>query len=71
MASELKEKFNITEALNRGMVPLIISSDHPDEVLNSYIGLYLREEVQAEGLVRNIGNFSRFLEAISFHMVQY
>lgn len=28
--------------------------------------LYIREEVQMEGLVRNIGNFSRFLEAVSF-----
>jgi hypothetical protein len=26
----------------------------------------LKEEVQMEGLVRNIGNFARFLEAISF-----
>lgn len=28
--------------------------------------LYLREEVQSEGLVRNVGDFSRFLEAMSF-----
>jgi predicted AAA+ superfamily ATPase len=41
-------------------------SPEPDRVLQSYAALYLREEVQLEGLVRNIGNFSRFLEAISF-----
>ena len=34
--------------------------------MKSYISVCLREEVQAEGLVRNLGNFSRFLEAISF-----
>ncbi len=39
---------------------------HPDAVLGAYAALYLREEIQMEGLVRNIGNFSRFLETISF-----
>ena len=28
--------------------------------------VHIREEVQHEGLVRNIGNFTRFLEVISF-----
>jgi predicted AAA+ superfamily ATPase len=31
-----------------------------------YITLYLKEEVQQEGLVRSIDNFSRFMESISF-----
>ena len=34
--------------------------------MRAYASLYLGEEVQAEGLVRNIGHFSRFLETISF-----
>ncbi|MCW5589584.1 MAG: DUF4143 domain-containing protein [Legionellales bacterium] len=34
--------------------------------MQGYIHLYLREEIQAEGLVRNLESFSRFLEAISF-----
>jgi hypothetical protein len=34
--------------------------------LAAYARLYLREEVQAEALVRQIGDFSRFLEVISF-----
>jgi uncharacterized protein len=66
MASELKDAFNIPQALKVGVVPLILASSNPAEVLESYIGMYLREEVQAEGLVRNINNFSRFLESISF-----
>jgi len=49
-----------------GLLPIVISSENPKDVLETYISLYMREEVQAEGLVRNIGNFSRFLEAISF-----
>ena len=34
--------------------------------MKAYNGLYLREEVQMEGLVRNAGSFARFLEAMSF-----
>jgi predicted AAA+ superfamily ATPase len=38
----------------------------PDDVLRSYASLYLEQEVQTEGLVRNVGNFARFLEVVSF-----
>ena len=58
--------FNFEEALKSGLLPLVASSDNPMETLETYVALYIREEVQYEGLVRNIGNFSRFLEAISF-----
>lgn len=34
--------------------------------MSSYVDIYLREEIQAEGFVRNLGSFSRFLEVISF-----
>jgi predicted AAA+ superfamily ATPase len=43
-----------------------MNAEEPDRVLKAYATLYLREEVQMEGLVRNIGSFSRFLESISF-----
>jgi predicted AAA+ superfamily ATPase len=66
MAAELGETFDLELALRQGLLPLVWDSDHPDETLRAYVSLYLREEVQAEGMVRNIGSFSRFLEAISF-----
>lgn len=66
MASELGEDFSLEKALTYGLVPLVCGSQEPDVTLQGYISLYLREEVQAEGLVRNVGNFSRFLEVISF-----
>ncbi|MDI6739730.1 MAG: AAA family ATPase [Candidatus Edwardsbacteria bacterium] len=66
MAAELGGKFDLNEALKRGLLPLVASSQNPDSVLRTYVSLYIKEEVQQEGLVRNIGNFSRFLEAISF-----
>jgi predicted AAA+ superfamily ATPase len=38
----------------------------PADVLRAYAGLYLEQEVKAEGLTRNVGNFARFLEVVSF-----
>lgn len=66
VAAELGNKFNLENALKYGMLPLVFESSDREKTLNSYAALYVQEEVQAEGLVRNIGNFSRFLEAVSF-----
>jgi len=66
MAVELGTRFNLSSALKQGLLPLVVSAGDPDTVLKTYAALYVREEVQTEGLVRNIGNFSRFLEAVSF-----
>jgi predicted AAA+ superfamily ATPase len=66
MAAELGSRFDLSAALHTGLVPLVWDAGQPAEVLKSYVALYLREEVQLEGLVRNLGHFSRFLEAISF-----
>nr|WP_218915036.1 DUF4143 domain-containing protein [Desulfurivibrio alkaliphilus] len=66
MAAELEDSFNLSKALEIGLVPLVWSSPDSAATLRAYASLYLREEVQAEALVRDIGAFSRFLEAISF-----
>jgi predicted AAA+ superfamily ATPase len=66
MAAELEKKFSLEEALRLGLLPLIKASSNPEETLKSYTALYIKEEVQSEGLVRNIGNFARFMEVISF-----
>jgi predicted AAA+ superfamily ATPase len=66
MAVDLGDRFSLETALTRGMVPLVLDAPQPDETLESYIGLYLKEEVQNEGLVRRIGDFGRFIEAASF-----
>jgi len=65
MACELSE-FDLGQALKLGMVPLVLDSPNPEETLASYANLYLEQEVQAEGLTRNIGAFARFLEVMSF-----
>jgi predicted AAA+ superfamily ATPase len=66
LASELKDAFSLEKALKTGLIPLIVESNHPEEKLKNYINLYLKEEIQAEGLVRQIGDFARFLEIASF-----
>ena len=66
IAAELKSKFNLEKALRTGTLPVVLDSDDPAASLHAYIDLYIREEVQMEGLTRNIGNFARFLEAASF-----
>lgn len=66
MASELGRDFDLSKALKFGMVPLVYGSANSLEILNAYISLYVYEEVRLEGLVRNIGDFNRFLGVISF-----
>ena len=66
MASELKEQFSLQKALTTGLIPLIWQSTEPAGQLKDYLSLYLREEIQAESLVRQIGDFARFLEIASF-----
>jgi predicted AAA+ superfamily ATPase len=65
IAAELESRFDLTNALKIGLIPLVMNSADPQAALHAYVDLYLREEVQMEGLTRNIGNFSRFLEAVS------
>jgi len=66
MAAELGQAFHLEDALQHGLLPLVVASEDPEQVLKAYHALYIREEVLQEGIVRNIGNFSRFLETISF-----
>ena len=65
-AAELGSQFRLDSALRQGMLPIVWAAEDPQEILYAYEGLYLREEVQMEGLVRNVGAFARFLEAMSF-----
>jgi len=66
VAAELKSMFRLEHAIQQGMIPVVLDSANPMDTLQAYVDLYLREEVQMEGLTRNIGNFTRFLEAVSF-----
>jgi uncharacterized protein len=58
--------FQLSTALQTGLLPLVVTSTQPEEVLKAYTTLYLQEEVQLEGWARHVGSFARFLEMVSF-----
>ncbi len=56
------DNFSLSDALNRGLLPRHYPSPHARRLLESYVGDYLREEIAAEALTRNMPAFGRFLE---------
>ena len=60
------EIVDLLTVLNRGMVPSHYLEDQYQKSLRAYTTDYLKEEVFAEGLTRNIPAFSRFFEAIGY-----
>lgn len=59
----IKFEKDLERRLNHGGLPTCYSQTEAFEELKDYVGLYLKTEIQDEGLVRNIENFGRFLEA--------
>jgi len=64
--AELGNDFTLDHSLQLGQMPMTFSDSDPAAYLSSYVHTYLREEVQQEGLTRNLQAFARFLEAASF-----
>jgi len=54
--------FLLIKALNFGLIPRHYDSTKPERLIQSYVGDYLKEEIIAEALTRNMPAFSRFLE---------
>lgn len=73
-AAELGQEFQIEKALKMGTLPGIYADK--DELsalktLRSYTSSYLREEIQAESLTRNLEGFARFLTVICAYCGQH
>ena len=65
---ELGAHFDLEEILRYGSLPIVWDSTAKQETLLAYAQLYLKEEIQAEALVRNLPGFARFLPiAALFH----
>lgn len=64
VVEEHGEHFDLERALRLGALPAVVaaSEDEGRDLLRDYAETYLREEVQAEALVRNLGGFARFLD---------
>jgi predicted AAA+ superfamily ATPase len=68
LPQELGRDFDLDRVLRHGSLPVIWTAPDPQEALEAYAQLYLKEEVQAEALVRNLPGFARFLPvAALFH----
>jgi predicted AAA+ superfamily ATPase len=61
---EIADAFSLEEVLRFGTLPAVYGrgTEEKIDILNSYTETYLREEIHAEGLVRNLGGFSRLLD---------
>lgn len=60
-----RERVTLESLLIFGGLPKVIAFDETsikEELLDSYVSIYLEEEIRAEALVRNLANFARFLE---------
>ena len=55
-------QISLEKALTSGLLPRHYISDAPQELINTYVGSYLKEEIAAEALTRNLPAFSRFME---------
>ena len=65
---ELGADFDLAEVLRHGSLPVIWTAPDRREALEAYGQMYLKEEIQAESLVRNLPGFARFLPvAAVFH----
>ena len=60
------ENWNLLRILNRGMIPDHYFQENYKKALRAYVQDYLKEEVFAEGLTRNIPAFSRFFDAMGY-----
>ncbi len=55
-------RFDLARHLRFGGLPRVCLGDDPEEELDAYVRTYLLEEIQAEGAIRRLEPFSRFLQ---------
>jgi predicted AAA+ superfamily ATPase len=53
--------FDVRRYLRFGGLPTVYLSESPEEDLRAYVSLYLQEEIRAEGIIRRLPPFTRFL----------
>lgn len=58
--------FDLLKALNNGLIPRHYQEESAVKSLDSYIKNYLKEEIQEEGVTRDLPAFARFLDVLAF-----
>jgi uncharacterized protein len=66
VVNEIGEHVDFAKVLSYGLLPSAYLETNAKAFLESYVVTYLKQEVMEEGLVRNVGMFSRFMEVASF-----
>jgi predicted AAA+ superfamily ATPase len=69
-AAELDYKLDVNMAMSYGTLPepyLSLSASFREKLLTTYSGVYVKEEIQAEALTRNLDGFSRFIMSAAEH----
>ena len=66
LVSEEIGELDLLRVLNRGAIPSHYLSEGYRKSLDAYVRDYLKEEVFAEGLTRNIPAFARFFDAMGY-----
>jgi len=61
VATEVGRDWDLTRMLNHGYLPRMYLAERPLRLLDAYVADYLKEEIAAEGLVRNLPVYSEFL----------
>ena len=56
------EQFDLLQALQRGLIPSHYHAKNWSKTARSYVNDYLKEEIKAESLVRNLAAFAQFLD---------
>ena len=75
VSAELPD-FDLIKAVNQGMLPrhYLAQNNKYWSMLQAYVSVYLKEEIKAESLVRNLSTFNRFMEIAALtdgEMVNY
>lgn len=65
-SKELGRDFNLVKMLNCGYLPRHYKNSNSKNLIRSYISDYLKEEIAAEGLIRNLQSFLEFLDMAAF-----
>ncbi|MDP2630779.1 MAG: DUF4143 domain-containing protein [Candidatus Uhrbacteria bacterium] len=66
LVSQEIPEFDLLRALNHGLLPRHYEHEDPERMLRAYVGDYLKEEIAAEALTRNVPAFAKFLEVAAF-----
>ncbi len=59
--------YDLLRILNFGALPSVYLSEDPLQDLEAYVGTYLQQEIMAEGLVRKVEPFTKFLQVAALY----